>query len=778
MADLVSELTIRLDWDGQWSGDLARITAVVMDGDVPRHAPDASAPVAKTMLALWQSRSRTSLKHLAKALFPPSTRPHLRDAVRRLGLAQRLRVRLRLPAPAEGQSFSLSELPWELVQVPVPDAGDGIWNAWVSGSQDVSASMGELGGHERFTLVREFRPRVECSARSYGLVLVADATGAHGTVRTPSGDFEATEPQNSEAAAEDSRSVELVLQGSHLKVDTLPSPAWKEAIRERLVGGAGAFYFGGHHVEDGLIVADGPGSSEAALLDGDTLSDWLVECGVPLAVLLACDSGGQDEEVPTTSRRLPLAERMVRDGVPHVVAVRGKASHQQAAEFAGSFFASLAAAKDIDVALSASSRAFAGSTARPVLYSGRGRRMSIALDEKPRPRPSRSTDAHRIAQGSEEPVLPDERFRVSLETRWSLFTPDAGKSCAYDVVADPSRGDLAEPLNEWERMLHRAGLGGDRTLREPRRWYTFDYDKQDGRLPNGHDELVRVLGESYRPRPRKRPSDQPPAHRGVGLVVRKKADGVRGRDFVPQLQKLPDLDWDLRMIVVQIHGPIDAVRRAADTVARELGLPEYLVKAPATGGPDVRGGRAGAALLDSLRLAATDDGELDRWLSAAAAGEGRLPVPDDFRGLKVPSTVVDAVVLALIRSDAPGRPAALAAWVNEGPSHPVRWAVDAKEHGVTAQDLSNADHAIALDRAGLLPGHFRQLDPEGLRRGSWARLARRQPTEEDANWLWGMVPAVRRLAGLEPDPDDYDYQLDDALREYRTAFRPELPNPT
>ncbi|RZU18007.1 CHAT domain-containing protein [Streptomyces sp. BK239] len=794
MADQVGELTIRLDWDGDWSGDLAMITAVVVDGDTPRHAQDAPAPVAKTMLALWQSRSRTSLRYLTEALFPPSTRPHLRDAVSRLRSRQPLRVRLRLPAPAEGQPFSLAELPWEVVQVPAPDAGHGIWNAWVDGSQEAPASSGELGSHERFTLVREFQPQGKpLTDHTYRSVLVADATGVHGTVRTPTREFDFSEPRDPKAAAGDIRAVELALRGSGLKADTLPSPASKQAIRQRLLGGAGAFYFGGHHIEDGLIVADGPGSSRAALLDGDTLSEWLVECRVPLAVLLACDSGGQDEEAPSTSRRLPLAERMVRDGVPHVVAVRGKASHRQAAEFAGSFFASLAAEKDIDVALGSSAHAFAGSTARPVLYSGRGRRMSVALDETPRPTPPGSTDAHRVAQGSEEPALPDERFRVSLETRWTLFTPAEGQPCAYDVLADPSAGDLAGPVNEWEKLLIRSKPGHiDVPGYAPRRWYTFDHDAQGGRLPNGHDELARALGESYRPRPRERHPDDPP-HRGIGLVVRKKAAGAMGPGFVRAVQELPKLNWDLRMIVVQLHDPderVDTVRRAADTVARELKLPEYVVKAhtpgdEGAGGHDVRGGRAGAALLDSLRLAAADDAELDRWLSAVAARQGRLPVPDDFRGLKVPSTVIDAVALALIRGEAPGRKAALAAWANEGLSEPVRWAMDiaaeatdAEEGRVTAQDLSDADRAIALDRAGLLPDRFRQLDPEGLRSGSWALLARRQPTEEDAAWLWGMVPARRRLAGLEPDTGDYDYQLEEDLHECRTAFRPDLPHLT
>ncbi|MER5977303.1 CHAT domain-containing protein [Streptomyces sp. NPDC001857] len=777
MVGLVDELIIQLE---EPSSGPRRITAVVVDGD-DRPPPDAPARVGAALRDLWGSDDNELLRtRLAKALFPPSTRPRFRAAVEALGRDRRLRIRLRLPTPTGGQPFSLAELPWEAVRVPGPDAGPGVWDGWVRDLERSPIPYGELGRDERFTLVREVQPTradLPGARPMYSRVVIADATGVQGFVHTLSGTHTIGRPGDRETAAADSGLVASVLERSHLRAEAVPSPASADTIRRWLVAGAGALYFGGHHVEGGLVVADRPGSTEAALLDGGTLTRWLLDFEVPLAVLLACDSAGSAARSDSGTRPLPLAERMARDGVPHVVAVQGTVSHQQAAEFAGSFFASLAAAKDIDVAVSASSRAFAGCTSRPVLYSGRGRRMSIALDKKPRPRPSRSTDAHRIAQGSEEPVLPDERFRVSLETRWTLFTPDAGESCAYDVVADPSGGDLVKPLNEWEKMLQRAGLGGDRTLREPRHWYTFDHDAQGGRLPNGHDELARALGESYRPRPRERHPDEPP-HRGVGLVVRKKADGEGDSDFVWVLQQLPSLDWDLRMIVVQNHGPIDAVRRAADTVARQLGLPEYLVKAHATGGHDVRGGRTGVALLDSLRLAATDDAELDRWLSAAAAGEGRLPVPDDFRGLKVPSIVIDAVVLALIRSDAPGRTAALAAWVNEGPSNPVRWAVDAKEHGVTAADLSNADHAIALDRAGLLPDHFRQFDPEGLQRGSWARLARRQPTEEDAAWLWGMVPAVRRLAGLEPDTGGYDYQLEEDLRECRTAFRPELPHLT
>ncbi|MFF3737950.1 CHAT domain-containing protein [Streptomyces sp. NPDC002566] len=792
MVGLVDELIIQLEEPG--SGP-RRITAVVVDGD-DRPPPDPPARVGAALRDLWGSDDNELLRtRLGKALFPPSTRPRFRAAVEARGRDKKLRIRLRLPTPTGEQPFSLAELPWEAVRVPRPDAGPGVWDGWVRDLERSPIPFAELGRDERFTLVREVQPAgrgTTSTSRAYGRVVIADATEVHGRVDTPSGTHTVKRPGDREAAATDSGLVRSVLDGSPLKADAVPSPATADTIRRWLVAGAGAFYFGGHHVEGGLVVADRPGSTEAALLDGGTLTQWLLEFQVPLAVLLACDSAGPAAQPDGGTRPLPLAERMARDGVPYVVAVRGTVSHRQAADFAGSFFASLAAEEDIDVALAASSHVFTGSTARPVLYSGRGRRMSIALDKTPRPTPPGSTDAHRVAQGSEEPVLPDERFRVSVETRWTLFTPDEGQPCVYDVLADPSCGDLAEPVNEWEKMLHRAGRGGDRPLREPRHWYTFDHDAQGGRLPNGHDELARALVEPYRPRPRQRHRDEPP-HRGIGLVVRKEAAKATLPGFVRDLRKLPMLDWDLRMIVVQLHDPgkcIDTVRRAADTVARELGLPEYVVKAHAPGGEGVGGhdgGRAGAALLDSLCLAATDDAELDRWLSAAAAREGRLHVPGDFRGLKVPSTVIDAVVLALLRADAPGWKAALAAWANEGPSKPVRWAMDVAaaatdaEEGrvtLTADDLSDADRAIALDRARLLPALFRQLDPEGLRPGSWALLARRQPTEEDAEWLWGMVPAPRRLAKLEPDTGDYDYQLEEDLHECRTAFRPELPHLT
>ncbi|MFJ9740656.1 CHAT domain-containing protein [Streptomyces sp. NPDC101166] len=792
MVGLLDELTIQLD---EPSSVPRRITAVVVDGDV-LPPPDAAAPVGAALRHLWGSDDNELLRtRLAKALFPPSTRPRFRAAVEALGSGRRLRIRLRLPTPTGEQPFSLAELPWEAVRVPGPNAGPGVWDGWVRDLERSPIPYGELGSDERFTLVREVQPTglVTTSARrTYRRVVIADATEVHGVVRTPSGTHTVGRPGDRETAAADSELVASALDRSHLEAEAVPSPASAETIRRWLVAGAGAFYFGGHHVEGGLVVADRPGSAEAALLDGGTLTRWLLDAEVPLAVLLACDSAGSAAQSDGGMRPLPLAERMAREGVPHVVAVQGTVSHRQAADFAGSFFAGLAAGDGIDVALAGSSHAFAGSTARPVLYSGRGQRMSIGLDERPRPAPPGSTDAHRIARGSEEPVLPDERFRVSLETRWTLFTPAQGQPCGYDVLADPSCADLAGPVNEWEKMLHRAGRGVDPPPGEPRHWYTYDHDKWQGRLPNGHDELVRALEEPYRPRRREPHPDEPP-HRGIGLVVRKDAAGATGHGFVRDLRQLPLLDWDVRMIVVQIHGPgerIDTVRRAADTVARELRLPEYVVKAHAPGGEgeagrDAGGERARAARLASLCLAATDDADLDRWLSAAAAGEGGLPVPGDFRGLKVPSTVIDAVVLALVRSGAPGWKAALAAWANEGPSHPVRWAVDiatavldAEEDRVTAQDLGNADLAIALDRAGLLPARFRQLDPEGLRPGSWALLARRQPTEEDAEWLWGMVPALRRLAGLEQDPGDYDYQLEHDLHEYRSAFMPELPHLT
>ncbi|WP_314219405.1 CHAT domain-containing protein [Streptomyces zaehneri] len=875
MTDSTRDLAIRLDW-----GDTPRrVTARVEGSDRRALPPDAAASVGRALPGLWESDDNDYLRALlTKVLFPPGVRRRFRTEVEALDRrGGTLRIRLRLPLPVDEQPLSLPELRWESVRVPGADAGPGVWDAWVRDPSSAPAPYGELGTDARFTLVREVEtPSVtdRRADRPLGPVVIADATGVYGHVRTPTGTHEFPRPGDQDLAAADSRLVETALDGSHLTVARAQSPATADTIRQRLIG-AGAFYFGGHHREGGLVVAERPGSARGVLLDGESLSRWLVDHEVPLAVLLACESASGAAATGSASAPLSLAERLARDGVDHVVAVHGMVNHAQAARFAGAFFAGLAQGHDIDVALRRSAGAFVATRAVPVLYTCR-RDGDFSVGLRRRPRPSGlSTAAHRIATGadSQATAAPDERFRVSLETRWCLTAPPPpdpaepfprASSLLWDVLADPSGGDLAQPLNDFERTLHQTRLDAGLDPFEPRHWYVYDHDEHPDRATAG---LTAVLTPPYIRRHRSR-NTPPPPDRGVGLVVRKRARAAPDHGFIDDLRQLANAEWDLRMVVVQIHGAgerTDTVREAAQEVARDLGIGEYLLRARTPGGIEeptapilpVRSGtassepaaelwrtvtdaasslvaaaaapldaeavvddlnltdrwgdvsqetdrlrklalswpagyrklsaahaarRVGPARYASLCLAAADDADLGRWLSAGSAGQG-LPVPGSFRGLRLESGVVDAFVLGLLRTGA-DHDAVFAAWEREGPSPAVRRALevarvrsaDGAAH-ITEAELWDADVAIALDRAGLVRRDIRELDPGGGCPGSWALLARRRPTEADARWLCGMKPAMRRLAGLEPDDGPYDHRHQRNLLEHRGALRPLLPQP-
>ncbi|MFD6903794.1 CHAT domain-containing protein [Streptomyces sp. NPDC060077] len=547
---------------------------------------------------------------LGRALFPPSVRRIVAERAPYLAGDGHLRLRLVLPGPGDEGPRPLGALRWESVRIPSPTAPAVAWEDWAAETGPLPDGGRELGRHPRFTLVREVRPVRPLPAMDRpgkGLVLVADATSVHGDIGTPHGVEPVPRSESWRRGDADRQLVARALNGSRLSARTLPAPATAEEIRRQLAPGAGVFYFGGHQTAGGLVVGAEGGADAAEWLDAGTVADWLRNAGVRLAVLMACDSAGS---AGTPGSAVSAADRLVREGVPHVVAVQGKVSHSRAATFAGGFFDALARGYPVDVALREGASLLDGEGAVPVLYTQRhSTDLTVGLLPEGG-RPPLSSTAHRIPVGDEGGPLPmkDERFRVHLDACWTL-----SETPVRDVLADPAAVDLTRLLDTAESTLYTARHARSLLHEGPRVWYACDVPL--GRLPRTETELRGAVFPPFWESPR---------GRGVGLVLRCPAATAftMGDEFREDLARLDDYGWDLRGVVVQVHGPrADYVRHAAGRVARMLRLPEYLVReqsrqgehsdppsaampsalAPLAGAPGP--GREAGALLERVRVA-------------------------------------------------------------------------------------------------------------------------------------------------------------------------------
>ncbi|WP_326703498.1 CHAT domain-containing protein [Streptomyces cyaneofuscatus] len=545
--------------------------AVAVDGEGrPLHDHGPSRPAGGRMVAVWgQSVPRELVVILGRALFPPAVRRLVAQRMRRLGADGHLRLRLVLPGPEDEGPRPLGALRWEAVCVPSPTASAGDWDDWADEKLPPPDGGVELGRHAKFTLVREVRPVPPLPVTDRpgkGVVIVADATSVHGGITTRDGEQTVAPPGAGTRADADRRLVAQALSGSWLSARELPSPATAEQIRRQLTPGAGVFYFGGHQTAGGLVVAGTAGTDAAKWLDAGDVAVWLRDAGVRLAVLMACDSAGPTENAGSA---LSVAEQLVRKGVPHVVAVQGKVSHGQAADFAGRFFSSLAHGDAIDVAVRKGVSPVPGIEALPALYYTQRHSNDLTVGlRREAGRPAFSSVAHRLPAGDENqaPPLTDERFRVHLDAWWSL-----GEASPLDVLADPAGVDLVELLDSAEATLQRA-RPEEAQYEEPRTWYS--YETPWGRLPRTETELREAVSPRFREGKRV-------AGRGIGLVVRCPAATAFevGDEFRAALARLRGFGWDLRSIVVQVHGSRpDFVQRAAEQVARVLRLREYLVR--------------------------------------------------------------------------------------------------------------------------------------------------------------------------------------------------------
>ncbi|MGE7384317.1 CHAT domain-containing protein [Streptomyces sp. NPDC004126] len=603
------DITIRLSWQG------STVTAVAFDRwGGPVHEASPPQRVGQALFQSWAEGNRANVPpRLSGILLPPPVRKHIADRVEHLG-SRYVRLRLRL----DDGPYALGSLRWEAVRVPSATASSSEWRAWAAEPSTPPADGGcELGRHPSFVLVREVVTAVPPPASTpvtAGVVAIADATAVHGPITVRGVTLQVPEPPPGALRDADGRTVRRAVDGSRLSPRVVDAPATVESIGQALAEGAQVFYFGGHQVSGGIVVgADAGGAAE--WLDADALAGPLLEAGVTLAVLMACDAAGPAEK---TFSGPSAAQQIVQAGVPHVVAFLGKLSHGQAAGFAGRFFSALVRGEEIDGALREGREALEGATAVPVLFT-RHDGADLAVGLQPTLRPERLVPvAHRVpVDGGARTSGPDERHRVHLDSRWSL-----AEGFLLDVLADPAADDLPSLMADAERTLARARYHAGRGSETPRAWYAAD--AADGRLPRTEGELRDSVSPTYR----RAPAD---AHRGVGLVLRCPDTAVPQDGFREELDRLHGFGWDIRRLVLQVHGTDPArVRETAAELARALGRDEYLLRAPSPVDGVAAAPRPRRRLLSER--AADDNGrdarELLKWTRDTDAAGRSAPLPD------------------------------------------------------------------------------------------------------------------------------------------------------
>ncbi|HYV00784.1 MAG TPA: CHAT domain-containing protein [Actinomycetota bacterium] len=279
---------------------------------------------------------------LYRTIFDDEVRDVLKGALSRfVGPSAGLRIRLRLDAP------ELVGVAWELLCDP--------------------ASMRFPALSEKTPLVRYLdladpRAPLPVTAPLRVLVLISNPSGV------PELDVESEWTKLKEAlrAPLDAGKVEL----ERVQPPTLPE------LRSRLLHGEyHVFHFVGHggfnpRAGEGFLLFEGPDRGRADV-SGDDLGTWLADhFPLRLAVLNACEGGETSEIDPFAG----VAQRLVQQGTPAVIAMQCAITDEAAITFSESFYQALATGRPLEAAVATGRKAVRTDVsptewATPVLYS-------------------------------------------------------------------------------------------------------------------------------------------------------------------------------------------------------------------------------------------------------------------------------------------------------------------------------------------------------------------------------------------------------------------------
>ncbi|MBJ7336056.1 CHAT domain-containing protein [Mycolicibacterium sp.] len=369
-------------------------------------------------------------------------------------------ARLRL-ALTSSDDPELVALPWELARLPN-------WNGMGFDHDD---SPGLLGRHPQISVLRYVPTVHQPGPYRWGPIVAAIGSGVGGALRLAPGETRFVQPSARKGGEE-----ELLREALGNYAGDLTwcgEPATNDSVKRALSTPAFGFYFGGHHVDGGVIVAEDDGSP--FWLSAEELAMRLVAASITLAILVACRSaespGASTSDDPIVGS---TAQRLVEAGVPFVVAIRNEIAEGSSRRFIYRLLQELTRGTPLDRAMT-SAATTAESAAEPcaaVLFTSQIS-GSYAIVRPPALRVPKSLRAYRVPLGWNPLAGPcpiGDRTACDLGP-WLCL--DRGGFTA--LVASGRAMSLAEELDAVERGPIADGnfTGGraDRD-RQPRRWRT------------------------------------------------------------------------------------------------------------------------------------------------------------------------------------------------------------------------------------------------------------------------------------------------------------------
>lgn len=112
------------------------------------------------------------------------------------------------------------------------------------------------------------------------------------------------------------------------------------------VKSAQIFHFGGHGIEDALVICNEEANGEAVLIPAEKLAKILSR-SVRLAVFAACETGRRDGQNPWGG----IAATLTKAGIPAVVAMQYDIADRSATSFSSEFYKAIAAGMTVDEAV-------------------------------------------------------------------------------------------------------------------------------------------------------------------------------------------------------------------------------------------------------------------------------------------------------------------------------------------------------------------------------------------------------------------------------------------
>ncbi|MGW7227681.1 CHAT domain-containing protein [Streptomyces cyaneofuscatus] len=372
--------------------------------------------------------------------------------------AHRRGMRLRLALIITDER--LASVPWELASAP----------EWRDGSVGPHQF---LVLHQGVSVVRRSErsadPRAAHPQDLRGTLVVCGALTVAGVLRHSDGTVEEIASLRPGSAMETSTDARLLSELGGRDVLVLSDPATPDRLRRALRGPVWGLCFAGHGRRDGIVLAAEDGSGPQ-FMPGSELAALLVEAGVAVVVLAACDTAtptaapspdsgttarddGPPHEGGTPPRSPYLAEQLVQAGVPWVIGMNGPIGDRPALALTRRFFETLAWGGSVDRAVAQARQSMAQAWWQPVVHTCRNASAHLTLPPSAAQPPEtlRACHVEPDRRAARHRALPGSGRPARIDMLWCL---DRGplRGVLVDVEENPedTPSRLADQLNDVE----------------------------------------------------------------------------------------------------------------------------------------------------------------------------------------------------------------------------------------------------------------------------------------------------------------------------------------